>query len=184
VIAGVYNNEDNVTYYKPVNFGRQQQLGADFSYRSDLTKWLYASISGAVYYYEFQKDQLNPSRLAFQSNFYTRFKLSKSWSADLTNTLNSRFQNYVVSVAPQYRMELVLQKNVWAEKGTVRFFWNDVWNTQRDKNFSTYQDFTLDFHQKRRTQSYMLMFIYNFKTKQGVKSKAVESNNDSRNRLQ
>jgi iron complex outermembrane receptor protein len=183
VIAGVYSNDRNITYYTPMNFGNQKQIGLDYSYHDDLTKWLYANISGGPYYYKFKKDNLNPARLALLSNIYTRVKLVKTWSLDITNNLNSRFQNYVVSVAPQYRLDLVLQKTLWAGKGTIKLFWNDVWNTQRDKNFSTYNDFTLNFYQKRRTQAYVLMFVYNFKTKQSIKNKAVQSGNETRGRL-
>lgn len=183
LIAGVYTNQENVTYYKPVNFGNQKQLGVDYSYAGDIAKWLYANISGGSYYYIFKQGELNPSRLAFTSSIYTRIKFLKTWSADVTNTLNSRFQSYVVDVAPQYRMDLIVQKNILAGKGTVKLFWNDVFNSQRDKNFSTYQNFTLDFYQKRITQSYTLMFIYNFSTHAKVNSKAVQSGNDARGRL-
>lgn len=182
-IAGVFTDEDNVTFYKPMNFGKEKQFGIDYNFYGDLTSWLYTNISLGSYYYQFKMDQLNPSKLSVNSNIYTRFKLAKTWSLDLTNNFNSRFQSYVVNVDPQYRMDLVLQKTIWSGKGTLKLFCNDIWNTQRDKNASTYNDFALSFYQKRQTQSYRLMFIYNFSTLNKINARTVKSENETRSRL-
>jgi hypothetical protein len=183
LIAGVYSNVGNVTYYKPTNFGKQSQYGFDYSYYSDIAKWLYTNASLGAYYYTFENGELHPSQYSFNSNIYARFKLAKTWSADLLNVFNSRFQNYVVSAAPQYRLDLSLQKDIFSGKGMLKLACNDVFNTQHDKNFSTYDDFTLDFYQKRRTQSFMLMFVYNLNSNHKIKNKSVDSNNDIKGRL-
>jgi outer membrane receptor protein involved in Fe transport len=183
LIAGVYSNIGNVTYYKPQNFGKQRQYGLDYNYYGDVTKWLYANASAGAYYYTFEQGSLHPDQFSFNSNLYARFKIAKTWSADMLNVFNSRFQNYVVSAAPQYRMDVSLQKDILSGKGTIKLACNDVFNTQRDKSFSTYDDFTLNFYQKRRTQSFMIMFIYNFSTNQKIKNKSVDNGNDVRGRL-
>lgn len=182
-IAGVFTDEQNVTFYKPMNFGKEKQFGLDYNFYGDLGSWLYTNISLGSYYYKFEMDQLNPSKVAVNSNVYTRFKLSKTWSLDLTNSFNSRFQSYVVDVAPQYRMDLVAQKTIWNGKGTLKLFFNDVFNTQRDKNASAYNDFSLSFYQKRQSQSVRVMFIYNFSTLNKVKAKTVTTDNETRSRL-
>ncbi|GAC1312021.1 MAG: outer membrane beta-barrel family protein [Mucilaginibacter sp.] len=183
LIAGVYSNTGNITYYKPMNFGRQAQYGIDYNYYSDITKWLYTNASLGAYYYTFENGELHPSQYSFNSNIYARFKLAKTWSADLLNVFNSKFQNYVISAAPQYRLDLSLQKDVLAGKGLLKFACSDVFNTQHDKSLSTYTDFTLDFYQKRRTQSFTLMFVYNISAGTKIKNKSVDSNNDVRGRL-
>jgi hypothetical protein len=102
----------------------------------------------------------------------------------MLNVYNSRFLNYVVKGAPQYRLDLSVQKDIFAARGTIKMSCTDVFNTQRDKNFSTYQNFTLNFYQKRRTQSFTIMFIYNFSNNQKIKNNSVDSNGgDVRNRL-
>ncbi|MBC8986990.1 TonB-dependent receptor family protein [Pedobacter sp. N36a] len=183
LIAGVYTNIGNITYYKPQNFGSQSRYGLDYSYFSNLTKWLYTNTALGAYYYKFKNGDLQPSQYAFNSNVYTRFSLSKTWSSDLLNVFNSRFQNYVVSAAPQYRLDFSLQKSIIAGKAQLKFACNDVFNTQRDKNFSIYEDFSLDFYQKRRTRSFLFMFVYSFSTQQKVKNKAIEANQEIRGRL-
>lgn len=183
LIAGVYSNEGNVTYYRPQNFGKQRQYGLDYNYYGDVTKWLYTNITVGTYYYTFDQGGLHPDQFSFTSNIYSRVKITKTWSADVLNVYNSRFQNYVVSAAPQYRMDLSIQKDILSGKGTVKLACTDVFNTQRDKSFSTYDDFTLNFYQKRRTQSFMIMFVYNLSTSQKIKNKSVDSGNDVRGRL-
>ncbi|WP_222537830.1 outer membrane beta-barrel family protein [Pedobacter polysacchareus] len=183
LIAGVYTNIGNITYYKPQNFGSQSRYGIDYSYFSNLTKWLYTNTTLGAYYYQFKNGHLQPSQYSFNSNIYTRFSMSKTWSADLLNVFNSRFQNYVVSAAPQYRLDFSLQKSILAGKAQLKFACNDVFNTQRDKNFSTYEDFSLDFYQKRRTRSFLFMLVYSFSTPQKIKNKAIEANQEIRGRL-
>jgi hypothetical protein len=183
LIAGVYSNEGNITYYRPQNFGKQRQYGLDYNYYGDVTKWLYANVTAGTYYYTFEQGSLHPDQFSFNSNIYARIKMAKTWSADMLNVFNSRFQNYVVSAAPQYRMDLSLQKDIFSGKGTIKLACTDVFNTLRDKNFSTYDDFTLNFYQKRRTRSFMVMLIYNFSTNQKIKNRSVDTGNDVRGRL-
>ncbi len=183
LIAGIYSNVGNITYYKPMNFGQQSQYGLDYNYYSDITKWLYTNTSLGAYYYTFENEQLHASQFSFNSNIYARFKLSKTCSADLLNVFNSRFQSYAVNAAPQYRLDLSVQKGILSGNGMLRLACNDVFNTQHDKNFSTYGSFTMDFYQKRRTQSFMFMFLYNLSSKNKIKNKSVDSNNDLRGRL-
>lgn len=184
LIAGVYTNTGNITYYKPTNFGTQAQYGIDYHYSSDITKWLYTNTSVSAYYYTFKNAWQQASQFSFNSRIYARFKISKTWSADMLNVYNSRFLNYVVKAAPQYRLDVSVQKDIFSARGTIKMSCNDVFNTQRDKNFSTYQNFTLDFYQKRRTQSFTIMFIYNFSNNRQIKNNAVDSNGgDVRNRL-
>ena len=182
-IAGVYSSQGSVTYYKPMNFGKDLQTGLDYNYYGDITKWLYANISGGAYYYKFQQRSLQPSQIAFIGNFYMKAKLSKTWSLDVTNYLNSRFQTYVVSVSPQYRLDLLIQKTLWSGRSSLRLSCVDVFNTQRDMNRSTYSGFNLNFYQKRNSRAYTLMFIYNINTKQKPKNESVESDNQTQNRL-
>lgn len=184
LIAGVYTNTGNITYYKPTNFGTQAQYGIDYHYSSDITKWLYTNTSVSAYYYTFKNAWQQASQFSFNSRIYARFKISKTWSADMLNVYNTRFLNYVVKAAPQYRLDVSVQKDIFSARGTIKMSCSDVFNTQRDKNFSTYQNFTLDFYQKRRTQSFTIMFIYNFSNNRQIKNNAVDSNGgDVRNRL-
>lgn len=184
LIAGVYTNTGNITYYKPTNFGTQGQYGIDYSYSGNITKWLYTNTSLGAYYYTFKNALQQTSQFSFNSRIYARFKISKTLSADMLNIYNSEFLNYVVKAAPQYRLDLSVQKDIFSARGTIKMSCNDVLNTQRDKNFSTYQNFTLNFYQKRRTQSFTIMFIYNFSNHQQIKNNSVDSNGgDVRNRL-
>jgi outer membrane receptor protein involved in Fe transport len=183
LIAGVYTAENNISYYKPQNFGKSRNLGFDYSYFGDLTKWLYSNISLGVWHYNFELNDIKHKRFSFYISTYSQIKFSKTLFLDIFNSLTSANQFQVSKGAKQYRMDLALQKNIWKNAGIIRLSWEDVFNTQRDKNQSFYETFTFKFYQKRLTQSVVLMFIYTFKNKGKINDKNVQQNNENKNRL-
>jgi len=183
VIAGVYRNEGNVTYYQPQNFGKQRQLGIDYNYYGNVYKWLYTNISSGLFYTKFDLSPLHPSKYSFQNNLYTRITLPKDYAVDIYNNFLSGFQQYMTSVGTIYTMDLALQKRLWHKKGTIKLSCNDVFNTSRSKNFSTYQNFDVDFYQKRVTRAYALLFSYTFSNHTKTANKSIQSDAEKRGRL-
>ncbi|MFT4204050.1 MAG: outer membrane beta-barrel protein [Chitinophagaceae bacterium] len=115
------------------------------------------------------------------SNLYINVKFNKNLSLDLSNTYVYKRRSYVIEMANYYQMDAILQQKIAHGKAAFRFYWNDVFNTDRDKNYGNYQLFNMAFCQKRITQNFRFMFVYNFSNNQKIKDKKVESNSDIRN---
>ncbi len=183
MVNGIYRSEGNVTYYQPVNFGKQSYFGITYSYFGNITKWMYANFSQDMYHYRFRKDSALVNNNTFSSNLYLNIKFNKTLSLDLSNLYIYRGKSFVIETANYYRMDATLQQKLANGKALLRLYWNDVFNTSRDKNYGNYQLFNMSFYQKRVTQNFRLMFVYYFSNNQKIKDKKVESNNDIRNRL-
>lgn len=182
-ITGIYSNTGNIVYYQPQNFGNENQIGADFSYYKNIAKWFYLNFYSSVWRYSFNMQNANFSKFVFSNSLNMVINLPKNWKFDLSHSYTSNNQFRVTDAAYQYQMDLMLQKSFWEGNGIVRFYAEDIFNTQRDKNKSIYQNFDFGFYQKRITRSFTLMFIYTFKNKGKIDAKSIENSNDNKQRL-
>jgi hypothetical protein len=183
IIAGVYSIEGNVSSYQPKNFGRELQIGIDYSYYGDVNKWLYANFTTGLWNYQFELENLKPSRFAFSNSLNLNVKFSKTFFLDVSQYFISTNQFQVTKSAEQYKLDLALQKNILKSAGLIRIVLEDVFDTFRDKNISTYQNFDFQFFQKRITRSWTFMFIYTFKNSNKFNTKAIDNKNDNKSRL-
>lgn len=184
LITGVYTtDQNNVSYYRPENFGKVKQIGLDYSFYGDITDWLYANISSGVWNYGFEVQTATHQRTAFYTTLFGRVEFNKGFMLDLHNYFYSKGQYGVSRTAEVYNMNLSLQKNLWGESGTIRLTVEDVFNTRRDKNTSFYDGFDFQFYQKRLTQAVSVMFSYTFKNNREIKQKEIKQGNNNKNRL-
>lgn len=182
LISGVYTvGENNISYFKPQNFGKEIEVGLDYAYYGNITKWLYANLSSGIWHYNFKIEETKKNRVSFYLSTYMRFKLSNTFFVELYNNYYSKSQFEVSTGAEQYKMDIALQKNF--RNAIVKLGLTDVFNTQRDKNTSYYDTFNFDFYQKRITRAVSLSFTYTFKNKTQIKNKNVQSDSDNKNRL-
>ncbi|MFW0718291.1 TonB-dependent receptor domain-containing protein [Pedobacter sp. N23S346] len=183
LIVGVYSVENNISTYKPQNFGKSAMTGFSHSYYGDITKWLYANISSGIWYYNFEVGNALHNRWSYFNTLNLQVKFGKTFFLDITNDYTSKSQNSVVEFDYQYGLDLALQKTILQNAGSIRLSWDDIFNTQRDRNISRYEDFNFAFYQKRITSYPTLTFTYNIKNKNKVTNKNVQKGNDNLNRL-
>lgn len=183
LIAGVYTVNDNVSYYKPENFGKSRNIGFDYSYYGNITKWLYANISTGVWNYDFELERSKHNRFSFYNTISMQVKFSKTFFLDITNDFTTKSQYHVVEFYPQYGLDLALQKSIFSGSGIIRLSIDDVFNTQRNKNVSQYENFNFHFYSKSITRVPILTFTYNIKNNNKINNKNVQKTNDNINRL-
>lgn len=183
LIQQVYFVEGDINYVQPLNFGKENNTGIDHTYSGNISKWLYTNISSGVYYYSFRSAELKESRPTFYNYIYLQAKLPKNVMIELFSNYDYRSQYRNTLGAYQYGLDLIVQKRMLKDQLIAKLAITDLLNTRRDKNFSTYQDFTFDFYQKRLTRALSLSVQYTFKNKGKTKYSNVESDNQSRNRL-
>lgn len=184
LIAGVYTkDENNVSYYKPQNFGKATTLGIDHSFYGNIANWLYANITSGVANYTFKLNNTEHNRFSFYNTTYTQIKFSHSFFLLAFSNFSSKSQYLVTTGAMQYNLDLALQKNLWNGAGIVKLGCTDVFNTLRDKNISYYDNFDFSFYQKRISRAFSLSFTYTFKNNRKINNKNVQSENDNKNRF-
>ena len=183
VIQNVYYVRDDVNYVQPQNFGRISDFGLDHSYYGNITSWLYAKFSEGVFFYSFHNNVLSASKPSFYSSIYLQVKLPERLLLEIFNKYWNSYQFYNTLGAEQYKLDVAVKKTFFKDKVIARLNFNDLFNTQRDKNYSVYQTFNFDFYQKRLTRSVLFSIQYNFSNKGKVKDNFIQSGNQSRDRL-
>ena len=184
MIHNTYYNNNGIVYYQPLNYGNAQGYGLDYSYNSDIFKIIYLNLTTGLFYNVFKPINLDRiSGLAFYNNLYARIKTSKSTFIEVFNNYQtpSKYRNSDLSY--YYNMDLAFQKTFENNNLIIRFKISDVFNTQKDKNLSHYQDFTFNFYQKMLSRSFALSIQYTIDNQRKIKSSTVQSDNDSRERL-
>lgn len=183
LIVGVYSVENNVTWYKPQNFGKSKVTGLVYSYTGDITKWLYANITTGAWYYDFETGNNKYNRLSYYNTLSLQVKFSKTFFLDIASDYTSSSQSNVIEFYNQYQLDLGLQKNILHNAGVIRLSCDDIFNTQRNRNISRYETFNFRFYQKLITRYPTLTFTYTIRGKNKVNNKNVQKGNDNINRL-
>lgn len=183
LIVGVYTADNNITTYKPQNFGKSRNLGIDYSYNADINKWLYGSVSAGILDYNFEVAGIEHRRASFYSNIYARIKFNQSLFFDLFNNFFSKNQFFVTKSSSQYNLDITLQKNFWKDAGILKLSCSDIFNTLRDKNVSYYDKFNFSFYQKSSTRAFLISFIYTLKNNVKMEQKNIQSGNNNKDRL-
>lgn len=183
LIIGVYSVNNNINYYKPQNFGKSKMVGFAYSYNGNLTKWLYTNISAGTWYYDFEIQNTTHQRFSYYNTLSLQVKFNKTFFLDITNDYTSESQNSVVEFNYQYGLDLAIQKNILQNAGVIRLSWDDIFNTQRDRNVSRYENFDFHFYQKRISRYPILTFTYSIKNKNKINNKNIQKGNDNINRL-
>ncbi|WP_158963310.1 outer membrane beta-barrel family protein [Myroides fluvii] len=183
LIQQVYFVKDSTNYVQPLNFGKEYNSGIDHTYSGNITKWLYVNVSSGVYYYSFKSSELKKSRPTCYNYIYLQATLPKSYLIELFSNYDYQSQYRNILGAYQYGLDVTVQKKMVGDQLIAKLYITDLLNTRRDKNRSTYTDFTFDFYQKRLTRGVTFSIQYTFNNQGKTKYSNVQSDNQSRNRL-
>jgi outer membrane receptor protein involved in Fe transport len=92
-------------------------------------------------------------------------------------TGNTR-QAYVLSI------DAGISRKLWKDRGRLRFFVSDIFNTAREKELTILRGTRIDFYQKRPTRTFSIAVSYQFQTGKKFTRKNIETHtNEEKNRL-
>jgi hypothetical protein len=78
----------------------------------------------------------------------------------------------------------MFSRKIIKDKGVVRLYFSDPFNTIREKEVSDYNNTHIDFFQKRPTRTMSLSFSYNFKLGKKFNQRNIDqSKNEERTRM-
>lgn len=130
-IAETIEIDDNEIYYsRPGNIGKSQFLSWNMQSDFDIAKWFSTSLYTEVTYSEF-KSELYTEGLHSSGTFYflstnNRFKISKSWSAELSARYTSEVTSSQFTLGRRSAINIGVQKKVLKDRGSIRLSMNDV----------------------------------------------------------
>lgn len=182
-ISGVWKIEDGIAIHQNQNYGTRKQYGFEYSVLGSIIKWWEVKGVGELFHKNFKNPEYNLNKTAVFFNLRNSFKINKTTSLDVSGHYISPFLSANYISAESYIANLVLKKTFLDNKLSLRFYVDDIFNSQRDKSVGDYLDFYHNFHQKRNTRSFTIWLRYNFSTKNRTSDKKNQSKNDTKNRL-
>ena len=182
-INGIWRFENGIAIHQNQNFGTNKQYGFEYSVLANLTKWWEVKGIGELFYKNFKNPDFNLNKTTVFFNLRNNFKINKTTSLTISGNYMSPFLSATYISAENYSANLVLKKAFLNNKLNVRFYFDDIFNSIRDKSNADFIDSNFSFYQKRNTRGFTIWLRYNFSTKNKTSNKRNQSKNDAKNRL-
>lgn len=183
LISNVYFPENDAIYHQSQNVGKSEVFGFNYSYGDNIKKWWYLNFVTTLENQNYFLSETNFHSNKLSLNINNDWKISDTWSINLSAYYSSPYVYGYVEVEDYFSSDFVLQKSFLNKKLKVRFYIDDIFNTKRDKNKGIYDDYTFNFYQKRKTQSFTLYAVYTINSNSKARKKKNKSSNTEKNRL-
>jgi iron complex outermembrane receptor protein len=160
-------SDDNVTVQIPVNLNSSDYVGLTIAAPIRVKSWWNMINNANVYYNHFNGDlggsQLNNGSPAADLRTNNTFTFKKGWSAELNAAFSSGGRyGYMVS-RPQWGLSTGVQKNVWKNKGLIKFNITDIFWTNLPRATITYTGtYVENWHAYRESRVANISFTYRF----------------------
>lgn len=189
IIQQVIEQKGEEAYVKQQNIARQRQYGIAISANNSITKWWTNSIYVNVFNNHFtgvvDSTSITIDATTIMLNGSQQFKLSKTWTAELSGFFRSSGVEGVILIKPMGMLAVGISKQVMKNQGTIRLNVRDIFYTQRTKGSSKYGNVDARFYEERDSRVVNLGFSYRF-SKGKVSNQRKRTNgsaNDEQNRV-
>ncbi|MDP3944789.1 MAG: outer membrane beta-barrel family protein [Lutibacter sp.] len=182
-INGVWRIENDIAIHQNLNYGTNKQYGFEYSLTSNLTKWWEVTGTGELFHKNFKNFNFNLNRTTTFFNLQNNIKINKNTSFTISGNYMSPFLSANYINAENFTANLTLKKSFLNNKLNVRFYYYDIFNSQRDRNNAEFIDSNFSFFQKRNTRSFTIWLQYSLITKNKSRNSRNNSNNDTKDRL-
>ncbi len=179
----MYFPENDAIYHQSQNVGKSKIFGFYYSYGNNIKKWWYINF-GTTFEnqnYFLSETDFHSNKLSININ--NDWEISDTWSVNLSAYYSSPYVYGYIEIENYFSSNFMLQKSFFNKKLKVRFYIDDIFNSRRDKNKGIYDDFTFDFYQKRKTQTFTLYAVYTINSNSKARKKKNKSSNTEKNRL-
>jgi len=182
-INGVWRIEDNIAIHQNQNYGTRKRYGFEYSVLGKFAKWWEVKGIGELFHKNFINANYNLNKTTVFVNMQNNLSINKTTSFSLSGSYMSPFLSANYTGAESYNVNLVLKKSFLDNKLNLRFYIDDIFNSQKNQNKGEFIDFNHNFYQKRDTRSFTIWLRYDFSTKSKVQDNRNNSKNNTRNRL-
>lgn len=174
----------NIIEYKSKNYPNSTEYGIALDASFNVTRnW---NIRNGLMAYNFSND-LDTVRVSMKSvSFQTIQTITWQKVVDIDVFLEY-VSPYIRANNRQgdiFYTDIGITRKLWKERGRLRFYVSDIFNTFREKELTTFNGTRIDFYQKRPTRTFSLSLTYTFRAGKAFTKKRIEQNNsDEKSRL-
>lgn len=158
-----FDPETHASGYKQGNFGQWSAAGAWVGLSElPLTPWWSLTVNASGIYIS-NKDA-GYSSYAFNVQGYgsTTFLLGKTWKAEVEYNLQTPLSMGYFNIKTQSNLNAGVQKTFWNNKGSLSFYVNDIFATNKEDITAVRDGVTRDIRQRHDSRSVRASFSYRF----------------------
>jgi hypothetical protein len=159
--------DSNITVEIPVNLLSSDYFGLTVAAPIRFTAWWNSINNGAFYYNHFKGNlggsSLNNGSPAVDLRSDNTFSFKKGWAAELNGSFSSGGRDGYMVAKPQWSLSSGVQKNLWQNKGTVKFNVTDIfWTNLPNAVISYLGKYIEKWHAYRESRVVTITFTYRF----------------------
>jgi hypothetical protein len=176
--------DSNIVEYRSKNYPNNTEYGLSLEASHNVTKTWNSRYSFLAYY---QSTRLDEDRFSRQSISIQSYQ-TITWKKVMDIDLGLRYNSAIIAVNTIYgrifAMDAGLTRRLWKERARLRLSVNDIFNTVREKELTTYDNTRIDFYQKRPTRTFSVSMNYTFKAGKAFTKKRIDQHtSDEKSRL-
>lgn len=182
------NDSTKVSLENTVNLGRGYFYGINFNAPINFTSWWVARFDIDASFQRYvaypQNGNLDKSTGDLIIQQTQSFFVTKTLAAEISGKYETATFYGINQFRPNYYLNAGVSKKLWNKLGTISLNVSDVFNTDRDRIYSNYQNLDRHVLDKRESRKAILSFSYRF-GKTSVKSakRHVTGNEGEQNRM-
>lgn len=166
IIQQVIEQKGEEAYARQANIARQRQVGLAVSANLPINKWWTSSIYVNGYVNEFEglvnNEPISFSSTTLRLNGSQQFKISKTFSAELSGFYTTGGVEGVVNIQPMGMLNVGFSQQVFNNKGSIRLTVRDIFNTGYFSAISKYGNVDAQFQERHENRVVNLGFTYRF----------------------
>ncbi len=160
------NDVTNETFVKKANIASSEQIGLAITANKSITKWWSGNIFANIYNNHFKgivnNEPISLGITSYMVQLQQQFKLSKSWSAELSGFYRSKGLEGVIYIKPIVQVNAGISKQVFKNKGSLRLNVRDIFAGSVFKGYSRYGTVDANFKNVNDSRAVSLTFTYRF----------------------
>jgi Outer membrane protein beta-barrel family/CarboxypepD_reg-like domain len=175
---------NNIIEYQIQNFNKSIEGGLYSTFPISIASWWTTSTDLQVYNLKYMLNNYRNEQTVFFAQTIQNISIKKIADIDIISQYRSPYVYSNAKVAYQFNTDLGISRKILKGKGKVRFLITDIFDSQRDKTNTYFNNTVVNFYQKKPTRTFGLTISYNFLTGVKFNSKGVNQvSNEEKNRL-
>ena len=169
--------DNTVLAYQSRNFHHSVDYGINIFTSWKLFSWWSGQANAVWYKTKFELDSEDLSQQTWEISLSQQFKLMKRTDANIYFGYTSARKIANTKYAELFNSSLQISQRLMQDKAKLTLQVNDLFNTFREKEWTVRQGTTLDFYQKRPTQTFGISFTYSISKGKKIDDKKIEQSN-------
>ena len=166
VVQSIIQQQGEEAYNMPSNVASLTQFGIAVNANMPIKKWWTSNININVFNDNIKgyvnDASIDRSATNFTLNGIQQFKVTKTFSAELSGTYRGRGLNGVMRTNPVGQVSAGVSKQILKSKGTIRLSVRDIFWTQRLRGVTHYGNVDVEMRQVSETRVATIGFTYSF----------------------